>query len=329
MNTASSRVLALPVFALAWALAPLAAQADAPYPNKPITYVVPNAPGGSGDVIARTLSEKLAHDLGVPVIVENKAGATGLIGAQFVARAAPDGYTLLVSSTGPMAIVPSLQPEMPYNANTAFLPVIEIAQSHTVLVVSAKKPWHTVQDVIAAAKAAPGTMSFASGGNGTVLHLQGELLKMRTGIDMVHVPYKGDAPAVTDLLAGQVSMMFVPTQAVEPLVQAGQLRIIATTSAHRLKSLPNVPTMAESGIADFVSDAWFGAYVPAKTPPAVIARLNAAFNAALKDPVVAQRLQTLGLDVTGGEPSVLMTAQRTDMARWARVIQRAHIHASE
>jgi tripartite-type tricarboxylate transporter receptor subunit TctC len=329
MKSLSLHFTAMSFLATALTLALPGARAEAPYPHKPITYVVPNAPGGSGDVIARTLSERLAHDLGVPVIVENKAGATGLIGAQFVARAAPDGYTLLVSSTGPMAIVPSLHPHMPYDPDTAFLPVIKIAESHTVLVVSAKKPWHTVQDVVAAAKAAPGTMSFASGGNGTVLHLQGELLKLRTGIDMVHLPYKGDAPAVTDLLAGQVSMMFVPTQAVEPLVQAGQLRVIATTSAHRLKSFPKVPTMAQSGIADFVSDAWFGAYVPAKTPAAVVARLNAAFNLALKDPTVAERLQKLGLDIAGGEPAALMTAQRTDMALWAQVIKRANIHASE
>ncbi|VTU45731.1 Argininosuccinate lyase (plasmid) [Variovorax sp. SRS16] len=299
------------------------------YPAKPIVYVVPNAPGGSGDVIARTLSGLLSRDLGVPVVIENKAGATGVIGAQFVARSKPDGYTLLVSSTGPMAVVPGLRSDLPYDANDAFLPVIKIAESHTVLVVPAAKPWHSVKEIVQAAKAAPGTMSFASGGNGTVLHLQGELFKLKTSIDMVHVPYKGDAPAVTDLLAGQVSMMFVPTQSVAPQVQAGLLRVIATTSSKRLPSMPDVPTMAEAGVPDFAGDAWFGAYVPAKTPASVVVRLNAAFNKILKDPTVIDRLQKLGLTVAGGDAASLMTAQRADMKRWAEVIKAANVHMSE
>lgn len=306
-----------------------AAFAQEPYPTKPVVYVVPNAPGGSGDVIARSMSSLLARELGVPVIIENKAGATGVIGAQYVARSKPDGYTLLVSSTGPMAIVPGLRADLPYDASGAFLPVIKIAESHTVLVVPASKPWRTVKDIVQAAKAAPGTMSFGSGGSGTVLHLQGELFKLKTGIDMVHVPYKGDAPAVTDLLAGQVSMMFVPTQAVAAQVQAGLLRVIATTSSHRLPGMPDVPTMAEAGVPDFAGDAWFGAFVPAGTPAAVVARLNAAFNKTLKDPTVVDRLGKLGLTVAGGDPALLATALQTDMKRWAGVIEQAKVHVSE
>jgi len=298
------------------------------YPDHPLMYVVPNAPGGSGDVIARALSEDLGKDLGKPVIVEYKPGAAGVIGAQFVARSRADGYTLLVSSTGPMSIVPSLTTGLPYDADNALLPVIKIAESHTVLAVSAKSPWHTVNDIVRASKAAPGTLSFASGGTGTVLHLQGELLKLRTGMDVVHVPYKGDAPAVSDLLAGHVSMMFVPTQSVTAQVQSGLIRLIATTSPQRLPSLPNVPTMAESGVADFSGDAWFGAFVPAGTPQAVVQRLNTAFNKALTDPQVVGRLATLGLTPAGGAPDALRQAQRADTARWKAVIQAAHIQAA-
>jgi tripartite-type tricarboxylate transporter receptor subunit TctC len=312
---------------LPWSMPP--AWGDSVYPDRPINYVVPNAAGGSGDVIARILAEKLHADLQVPIVIENRAGATGVIGAGFVARSSPDGYTLLVSSTGPMAIVPSLQPSLPYDPATAFAPVIKIAESHTVLVVSARKPWHTVQDIVAAAKAAPGALSFASGGIGTVLHLQGELFKIKTGVEMIHVPYKGDAPAVADLISGRVSMMFVPTQAVMGQVQAGQLRLIATTSLHRLQQFRDTPTMAEAGVPDFVSDAWFGAFVPAKTPATVIARLNRSFNLALHDPGVADRLEKLGLSVVGGEPGALAEAQRTDTARWAQVVKTAHVRLAD
>jgi len=318
----------LALLVLALVQAPLAWSQGA-YPSKPVMYIVPNAAGGSGDVIARSLSQDLARDLGVPLIVEYKPGAAGVIGAQFVARSPADGYTVLVSSTGPMAIVPSLATNLPYQAEASFAPVIKIAESHSVLAVSADKPWRTVQDLVKASRAAPGTMSFASGGNGTVLHLQGELFKLRTGMDVVHVPYKGDAPAVSDLLAGHVSMMFVPTQSIAAQVQAGRIRVIAVTSGQRLKSLPDVPTMAEAGVPDFAGDAWFGAYLPAGTPPPVIARLNAAFNKALKDPSVVERLEKLGLTVAGGEPAALKTAQRDDMTRWAAVIKAANVHASE
>jgi tripartite-type tricarboxylate transporter receptor subunit TctC len=280
-------------------------------------------------VIARILSEKLHRDLGVAIVVENRAGATGVMGAGFVARSSPDGYTLLVSSTGPMAILPALQPNLPYDASSAFTPVIKIAESHTVLVVSAAKPWHTVNEIVAAAKSAPGTMSFASGGNGTVLHLQGELFKMKTGIDMVHVPYKGDAPAVTDLIAGRISMMFVPTQSVAGQVQAGRLRVIATTSPKRLTMFPDAPTMSEAGVADFASDAWFGAFVPAKTPATVVSRLNASFNRALRDPEVVRSFEKLGLTVAGGAPADLAQAQRVDTARWSQVVKTAHIRLAE
>ncbi|WP_198972543.1 Bug family tripartite tricarboxylate transporter substrate binding protein [Xylophilus sp. ASV27] len=328
MKLLSPWLVAAHVALAAAAHAPCALAAS-PYPERAITYVVPNAAGGSGDVIARSLAEKLGQDLGVPIIIDNRAGAAGAIGAQYVARSAPDGYMLLVSSTGPMAIVPSLQSKLPYDAVKAFAPVVQIAVSHTVLAVAANKPWFTVQDIVKASRAAPGTMSFASGGNGTVLHLQGELLKLKTGIDMVHVPYKGDAPAVNDLLAGQVSMMFAPTQSIAAQVQAGRIRVIATTSPQRLPGMPDVPTMAEAGISGFASDAWFGAFVPASTPPAVIARLNAAFNRALKDPTVLERLHKLGLDVAGGAPEALAAVQRADIVRWAQVIKSANVHPGE
>ena len=323
----SFRFLASSVLAIA-ALHASAAFSHDGFPRGPVTYVVPNSPGGSGDVIARLPSTDLAKDLGVPVVVEYKPGASGAIGAQFVARAKPDGYTLLVSSTGPMTIVPSLRPNVAHT-ETSLSPVVKIANSHTVLAISAKKPWRTIQDLVAAAKASPGTMSFGSGGTGTVLHLQGELLKLRTGMDAVHVPYKGDAPAVSALLGGQVSWMFIPTQAVAAQVQAGNVRILATASPKRLKSMPDVPTMAEAGVKDFASDAWFGAYVPAKTPAAVVARLNAAFDKALKDPEVIKRFEKLGLDPAGGKPGHLMSAQHADTIRWKEVIQNAHISSQE
>lgn len=309
-------------------LVSLPSDAQSRYPDHPLNYVVPNAAGGSGDVIARALASALTKDLGRTVVVDYKPGATGVIGAQYVARSKADGYTMLVSSTGPMAILPILDPHMPFSVQQAFDPVVEIAVSSTVLAVSVKSPWHSVQDLVAAAKASPGRLSFASGGTGTVLHLQGELLAMRTGIKLIHVPYKGDAPAVTDLMTGNVSMMFVPTQSIAGLVKAGLIRVLATTSPQRLPSLPDVPTMAQAGVPDFAVQAWFGAFVPHGTPPAVIARLNTAFNHALQDSTVRKNLTLLGLSPVGGDASVLKNVEAADLKRWGDVIHAAHIQLS-
>ncbi len=231
--------------------APAWAQADWPG-GRPITWVVPYPAGGSTDVLGRNIAQRLGPALSTSVIVDNKAGATGTIGAAFVAKAQPDGLTLLGTSIGPQAIAPHLMAKLPYDHIAAFEPVVTVGTIPHILVVGANQPFKTVADLLAAAKAQPGKLAFASGGNGTILQMQGELLQQQTGARFIHVPYKGDTPALQDTLAEQVQFMFAPAAAALPHVQAGKLRALAVTSAQRLKSLPSVPTMGEVGMKDFV-----------------------------------------------------------------------------
>ena len=316
--------LALALSLLGLAAMPTGAQGAWPT-GKPITWVVPYPPGGTTDILGRAIALRLNASLGATVIVDNKAGATGTIGSAFVAKAAPDGYTLLGTSIGPQAIVPSLVPKMPYDPVKAFEPVVLIGTIPHVLIVGSGTPFKNVADLAAEAKARPEAVSFASGGNGTILQMQGELLRMQTGTRMTHVPYKGDTPAIQDVLAGHATFMFAPVAAALPHIQSGRLRALAVTSAARLKSLPEVPTMGQAGFKDFVVEQWQAAYAPAGTPAAVVQRLNQDIVHILKDAEVVAMADKLGVTLVGSTPQQLADTQKADLAKWARVIKDADI----
>jgi tripartite-type tricarboxylate transporter receptor subunit TctC len=316
--------LALALSLLGLAAMPAGAQGAWPT-GKPITWVVPYPPGGTTDILGRAIALRLNASLGATVIVDNKAGATGTIGSAFVAKAAPDGYTLLGTSIGPQAIVPSLVPKMPYDPVKAFEPVVLIGTIPHVLIVGSGTPFKNVADLAAEAKARPEAVSFASGGNGTILQMQGELLRMQTGTRMTHVPYKGDTPAIQDVLAGHATFMFAPVAAALPHIQSGRLRALAVTSAARLKSLPEVPTMGQAGFKDFVVEQWQAAYAPAGTPAAVVQRLNQDIVHILKDAEVVAMADKLGVTLVGSTPQQLADTQKADLAKWARVIKDADV----
>lgn len=302
------------------------AQGDWPT-GRVITWVVPYPPGGSTDVLGRAVAQKLNGSLGTNVIVDNRAGATGTIGAAYVAKSAPDGYTLLGTSIGPQAIAPHLMGKLPYDPIGSFAPVITIGTIPHILVVGANQPYRSVADLLAAAKAQPGKLAFASGGTGTILQMQGELLAQQTGSRFIHVPYKGDTPALQDTLGEQVNFMFAPAAAALPHVQSGRLRALAVTSAARLKALPDVPTMGEAGIKDFVVEQWQAVFAPAGTPAPIVDRLNRDINAALKTPDLIALADKLGITLVGGTPAQLGALQKSDSAKWAEVIRKGGIKA--
>nr|WP_094844328.1 tripartite tricarboxylate transporter substrate binding protein [Bordetella genomosp. 11] len=304
------------------------ATAAAPWPDgKPITWVVPYPPGGSTDVLGRSIAQQLDGLLATNVIVENRPGATGTIGAALVARAAPDGYTLLGTSIGPQAIAPHIMGKLPYDPIASFAPVITIGTIPHILVVGAREPYASVKDLVQAALAAPGKLAFASGGTGTILQMQGELLQRQSGAKFLHVPYKGDTPALQDTLGGQVQFMFAPAAAALPHVKSGALRALAVTSAARLPALPDTPTMTEEGFKDFVVEQWQAVFAPAGTPAAVIDRLNGAIGQALRSPGVAELADKLGITLAGGTPQQLDALRRADYEKWGRLIREAHIKA--
>lgn len=307
---------------------PALAQAEWPA-GRQITWVVPYPPGGSTDVLGRAIGQQLATALHATVIVENRAGATGTIGSAFVAKAAPDGYTILGTSIGPQAIAPHLLPKLPYEPLKDLEPVITIGTIPHVLVVGIMQPYRTVADLASAAKAKPGQLSFASGGKGTILQMQGELLKQQTGAQFIHVPYKGDVPALQDTLGGQVNFMFAPIAAALPHIQSGLLRALAVTSAVRLKQLPDVPTMGEAGFRNFVVEQWQAAYLPAKTPKPVVDRFSQEIAHALHEPAVRELADKLGVTLVGGTPRELADRQRADSRQWAEVIRRGNIKAED
>lgn len=322
------RIARRSLLALGGAMLAASAWAQADWPGgKLITWVVPYPAGGSTDVLGRNIAQRLGPALATNVVVDNKAGATGTIGAAFVAKAQPDGLTLLGTSIGPQAIAPHLMAKLPYDHITAFEPVVTIGTIPHILVVGTNQPFKTVADLLAAAKAQPGKLAFASGGNGTILQMQGELLQQQTGVRFIHVPYKGDTPALQDTLAEQVQFMFAPAAAALPHVQAGKLRALAVTSAQRLKALPEVPTMGEAGMKDFVVEQWQAVFAPAKTPAPVVQRLNQEINKTLKDPAVAALADKLGVTLVGGTPQQLGDLQKADSAKWAKVIKDGNIKA--
>ncbi|MDB5839977.1 MAG: hypothetical protein JWQ23_1929 [Herminiimonas sp.] len=301
--------------------------AFADYPEKVVRIIVPFSPGGGTDLIARTLGADMSKELGQTVIVENKPGAGTIIGTDAVAKSAPDGYTLLMA-TFAHAVNPSLQPKLPYATDKAFAPIILIGRSPNVLVVKPESPYKTVQDVIAAAKAKPGRLTFASQGNGTSAHLAGEIFKNLAKVDLTHIPYKGAGPALTDLLGGQVDMMFGTAAAVTPYIQSGRLRALGATTAQRSPAFSSVPTIAESGVAGYAAESWYGLYAPAGTPPEVIAKLNAIAKKAIMTETFRKRAQDEGLIIGAGVPAELDTYVRGEEARWKKIVKENNIAAN-
>ena len=295
------------------------------WPSKPITYVVPFPPGGTTDVLARILGQKLGAALGTTIVVENKPGAGGNVGSEFVAKAAPDGYTILGGTISSHAINVSLYPKLPYDPVTSFQPITLIGTNPNILVVNAASPYRSVQDVTAALKAKPGSLSYASAGNGTSQHLSAELYKYMAGVDMVHIPYKGSGPAIQDVIGGQVPMMFDTSVVAGPHIESGRLRALAVTSSKRAAVFPNVPTMAESGVPGYDVVSWQAVFAPAGTPKPIVDRLHAEIAKILKEPDVQERLAKLGLDPSGMAPAELAAFQKAEIDKWAKVIKAANI----
>jgi tripartite-type tricarboxylate transporter receptor subunit TctC len=296
-----------------------AAQAQAAWPERPITLVVPYTPGGVTDALARVVAAALSERLKEPVVVDNRAGGGANIGAALVARANPDGYTLLMGSAATHAINVSLYKKLSYDPIKDFAPISLVAEVPNVLVVNPSVPVHNVKELIAYAKANPGRLNFGSSGAGGTIHLSGELFKSMAGVQMTHVPYKGSAPAVNDLLGGQTQVMF--DSSVVPYVKAGKLRALAVTSAKRSSALPDVPTIAEAGLPGYEATAWFGILAPAGTPEPVIAKLNTEISAVLRDPAVTRWMVGQGFEAAGGTPADFATHIRKETAKWARVVK--------
>ncbi|MDM0069770.1 tripartite tricarboxylate transporter substrate binding protein [Variovorax sp. J31P207] len=309
---------------LALGLAALGAQAQ-DWPQKPVTLVVPFPAGGSTDMVARAISPRLGEKLGQSFLVDNKAGATGTIGATFVKRAAPDGATFLVTSLGPLVIAPHLIKGMQYDALKDFDPITVAVQAPNVLVVPAKSPFKTVAEVIANLKAHPGKMTFASSGNGSSDHLTAELFWQQTGTSGLHVPYKGGAPAITDLLGGQVDASFQNVNAVVQNINAGKLRALAVTGDKRSPVLPDVPTTAEAGVKNLEVYSWQAIVAPKGLPPALRSKAHDAMTAALNDPAVKQQFTAIGLEVVANTPEQFAKFQQQESARWKKVIETGKI----
>jgi tripartite-type tricarboxylate transporter receptor subunit TctC len=291
------------------------------YPNHVIRLVVPFPAGGTTDILARAAAQKLTESLGQPVVVDNRPGAGGNIGADLVAKSTPDGYTLLMGTVGTHAINPSLYAKMPYDHVKDFVPVVLVAGVPNVLVVNPSLPVNSVADLIKLAKSKPGAINFASSGSGTSIHLSGELFKTMAGVDMTHVPYKGSAPALSDLIGGQVQLMFDNLPSALPQIKAGKLRAIAVTSLNRAPVLPDVPTIAESGLPGFEASSWFGVLAPAGTPAPVVAKLNAEVNKWLQSPEAREQLLAQGAVAAGGTPEQFAAHIRAETEKWAKVVK--------
>jgi len=309
---------------LALAVAPFAhAQDD--YPNRTVRIIVPFAPGGSTDVVARILADKLGTELKQSFVVENRSGAGGNIGADAVAKASPDGYTLLMGTTGVLAINKYLYKEMSFDPERDLVPVSYTSLITNILVVNPQVPAKTVSELVALARAKPGSLTFASSGAGSSTHLSAELFKSMAGVDILHVPYKGSSQAITDLMGGQVTMLFDNAPSSIPFVEQGKLRALAVTSTKRLPNLPDVPTLDEAGVKGYESLSWSGIMAPAGTPKRVIDKLNAAIEKILRDPDVKQRFASLGVEPVGGPPEAFSRHIRAESEKWARVVKTANI----
>ena len=316
-----TRMLAHFVLTFSLAAAALIATAQERYPSKPVRIVVPFAPGGSTDIVARYLAERLTATLGQSVVVDNRPGAGGNIGAESVARAASDGHTLLMATTGVMAINQSLYKNMGYDPAKDLEPVSYVASITNVLAVPIDLAANNVQELIALAKAQPGKLSFASSGAGSSTHLSSELFKSMAGIDVLHVPYKGSSQALTDLMAGRVSLIIDNMPSALPFIKAGRLRALGVSGTKRSPALPELPTIAEAGLRGYESLSWSGIAAPAGTPKEIIARLNREIAAVLAQPDMRQKLADAGADAVGGAPELFAEHIRGEREKWSRLIR--------
>ncbi len=295
------------------------------YPNRPIHLIIPFPPGGVADVIARPIAEKLTKSLGQPVVVESRAGATGTLGASFVAHADPDGYTLLLGTTNEIAMSPTLFKSMPYDPNTAFAPITPVAVFPNVLVVGKDVPAKTLADLIALARAKPDTLTFGSSGIGSTNHLTAEIFQREANVKIQHVPYRGGGPALIDVSGGHVTAMFATLPSAVSLIQGGTLRALAVTGSHRSAILPDVPTAKEAGLPGLVVTTWNGVLAPAGTPPQVVERLHKALAAAVADPSLKEIFASVGADTELISPPEFSARIRSDFDRWSSVIKQAGI----
>jgi len=303
--------------ALAWSSAARAQQA---YPAKPIRLILPFPPGGSTDIVARLIGQKLTESWGQPVLIENRPGAGGNIAAETAARAAPDGYTLFQVNVA-NAIGATLYPKLPYDLITSFAPVIQLATTPYVLLAHPTVPAKNTAELIALAKARPGQLNYASAGGGSATHLSGELLKSMAGVNIVHVPYKGTGPAVTALLSGEVDLFFATVPAALPLVETKKLRALGVTSARRSPLMRDVPAIAEAGLKGYETSTWHGILAPAATPADIVVKLNAEIARTLAQPAVRERLVGQGLDPVGGTPEQFGAYLKTEISKWAVVVK--------
>ena len=319
----------MPLICIAIATLTLVQPTFAQWPTNPIRIIVPFPAGGPTDITARVIGQAIGESMKVPVIVDNKAGAHGFIGVSEAAKAQPDGYTLMMASIGTMAINPRLHEKIPYDANKDFAPVSLVVTVPIAVVANTQVlPVQSIAELVSYLKANPGKVNFASAGNGGSSHLVPEYFKYRTGTAMTHVPYKGSGPAVADVVAGQVQLMFDTLLTSTPFVKSGRLKMLAVTTAERLPEYPDVPTMGEAlGMKDFEASSWYALYAPAGTPPDAVKRLSMEVDNALKKPAVAKRLTDLGAIPVGGAPEKLAAFQRAEQEKWGKVIQVARVKA--
>ena len=296
------------------------------YPARALRMVVGFPPGGGNDIVARIVAARMQDGLRQPVVVENRPGNAGVIGAELVAKAAPDGYTLYLGSTG-NSIAPSIQARLPYDPVSGFAPVGMVGVAPSVIVVNPGVPARSMAELIAHAKSRPGQLTYASSGNGTTLHLGGELLKSMAGIDLVHVPYKGNAQALTDVVGGQVDMIISALPPVLSLAKAGKVRIIAATTRERIRGLPDLATVAEQGVAGYEIFTWYGVFATGGTPEAVLERLGAAVHNAVADPKVREQLEQQGVDAAGSTPAEFRAFYLAEIEKWRRAVKIAGIKA--
>lgn len=313
----------LSLFCLCCPLVPITDAVAAAYPDKPIRIVVPYPPGGPTDILARTLGEKMSAALRQPILIDNRAGAGGAIGSELVAKAPPDGLTLVWGTTGSHAINPSLYPKLAYDPLKDFAGITLVAQGTNVLVVHPSLPARSVRELIALARAQPGRLNFSSAGNGATSHLAGEMFRLHSGASITHVPFKGASPAITALLSGEVEMAILDIPALLPHIRSGRMRALGVASLKRSAVLPSVPTLHESGLTGFDASSWHALLAPARTPKEIVTRLHAEVRAALSDPTVAERLAAHGVVPIGNTPDEFAAFLRNEIARWAKVVKQS------
>jgi len=321
------RFLSLLLSSLLLAVAATSAMAQGSYPERPVRIIVPFPAGGPADALARIVGERLAQSLGKPFVIENKAGAGGNIGMEQGARAAPDGYTLTLAPVGNLTVAPALYAKLPYDPVKDFAPITVLAVVPNVLIVHPSVPAKTVAELVALAKAKPGSLNYASPGNGSIPHLAAELFKRVAGVDVVHVPFNGVAPATNAVLSGEVQMFFAQSSSALPQWRAGKVVALGVATRKRLASAPELPTIAEQGFPDFEATSWYGLVAPAGTPSSIVERLHGEIVRALALPEVRERIAGLGAETVGNSPSEFAAMQKAEAARWIKIAREANIHA--